>query len=405
VTNPQPGIIYVAYGQAARREAAASIRTLREHCALPVAVVGERVKGADCQLVFDEPGPGARWAKLNLDRLSPFERAVYVDADTRWRGGLGAGFEILADGWDLVIATSGRQGCDVMGHMTEADRALTLSDLGNCEPLQLQAGLFFFKRETTGGLFAAWRREWRRFREKDQGALLRALRCCPVRVWVLGGVWNRGGGEVVDHLFGTVNSEKWKVKSECGMEVMLGTKIFFDTEFTGLHQKTTLISIGCISEDGRKFYGEFTDYDTNQLDVWLVENVVKNLFQHSPSAEYGDLMLPEYAYIGDSEFIKEKLLDWFSQFGSVELWSDCLSFDWMLLSELIADRSNGYPRLPDNFLYHSPFDILTVFKVRGEDHDIKREDFAGIKDVEIREHNALWDAEVIKACYEKLMVK
>jgi len=39
------------------------------------------------------------------------------------------------------------------------------------------------------------------------------------------------------------------------------TKIFFDTEFTGLHQNTTLISIGLISECGKTFYAELTDYD------------------------------------------------------------------------------------------------------------------------------------------------
>lgn len=36
-------------------------------------------------------------------------------------------------------------------------------------------------------------------------------------------------------------------------------KIFFDTEFTGLHKDTTLISLGMISEDGRRFYAEFND--------------------------------------------------------------------------------------------------------------------------------------------------
>jgi len=35
------------------------------------------------------------------------------------------------------------------------------------------------------------------------------------------------------------------------------TRIFFDTEFTGLHKDTTLISIGLIAEDGRTFYAEF----------------------------------------------------------------------------------------------------------------------------------------------------
>ena len=30
-------------------------------------------------------------------------------------------------------------------------------------------------------------------------------------------------------------------------------KIFFDTEFTGLHKNTTLISIGLVTEEGKHF--------------------------------------------------------------------------------------------------------------------------------------------------------
>ena len=47
---------------------------------------------------------------------------------------------------------------------------------------------------------------------------------------------------------------------------MSKTKIFFDAEFTGLHQKTTLISIGFISECGKTFYAELTDYDKSQIN-------------------------------------------------------------------------------------------------------------------------------------------
>lgn len=47
---------------------------------------------------------------------------------------------------------------------------------------------------------------------------------------------------------------------------MLKTKIFFDTEFTGLHQKTTLISIGFIAETGETFYAELTDYNKSQIN-------------------------------------------------------------------------------------------------------------------------------------------
>ena len=53
-------------------------------------------------------------------------------------------------------------------------------------------------------------------------------------------------------------------------------KIFFDTEFTGLHQGTTLISIGMIAEDGRELYCELNDYDKSQIDDWLKNNVIAN---------------------------------------------------------------------------------------------------------------------------------
>ena len=38
-------------------------------------------------------------------------------------------------------------------------------------------------------------------------------------------------------------------------------KAFFDTEFTGLHKDTTLISIGIVMADGREFYRELNDYN------------------------------------------------------------------------------------------------------------------------------------------------
>ncbi len=175
-------------------------------------------------------------------------------------------------------------------------------------------------------------------------------------------------------------------------------KVFFDTEFTGLHQYTTLISIGLVTEYRQEFYGEFTDFDETQIDDWLRNNVLENLLPSSVS----ELSLPDYIYVGDSNFIKEALLKWFAQFDEVELWSDCLSYDWVLLSELIADRLSGYPVFPDNFLYHSPYDILTLMKIKGVGLNITREEFTGLDD-RWPKHNALWDAKVIKACYEKLM--
>jgi hypothetical protein len=196
------GVVYVAYGPAAYREAIASIESLRRHNDLPVAVIGERVAYTQ-HIPFVDPGPGARRAKLNIDRLTPVDQTLYLDGETRVRGDLTAGFDILADGWDLVIAPSGRQGHDVLGHLPERDRAFTLGYLENDEPLNLQAGAFFFQKyDATADLFANWRREYNRFQGQDQGALLRALKRSPVKVWILGQAWNSQQGELVQHLFG-----------------------------------------------------------------------------------------------------------------------------------------------------------------------------------------------------------
>lgn len=59
-------------------------------------------------------------------------------------------------------------------------------------------------------------------------------------------------------------------------------KIFFDTEFTGLHKETTLISIGMIAEDGRELYCELKDYDKTQIDDWLKDNVLTSLINTNP---------------------------------------------------------------------------------------------------------------------------
>lgn len=176
------------------------------------------------------------------------------------------------------------------------------------------------------------------------------------------------------------------------------TKVFFDTEFTGLHQNTTLISIGLIAETGQTFYAELTDYDKSQVDDWLQENVISKLylseFDNSSSAE-------KWTLKADREVVKNGLEKWFSKFEKVEVWSDCLSYDWVLFCQLFGHAFN----IPKN-VYYIPFDICTLFKVKGFDPDISREDFTKelFKDRKINKHNALYDAQVIRACYAKLQI-
>lgn len=186
------------------------------------------------------------------------------------------------------------------------------------------------------------------------------------------------------------------------MEYNIGTKVFFDMEFTGLHKDTTLLSLGMVAENGQEFYAELTDYDKSQIDDWLYKNVLKNF-------RFQDLCIHYQDYYSDQSWVemkndkvklRELLLKWLSQFNKVEIWSDCLSYDWVLFNDIFGHAFN----IPDNVCY-MPFDICTLFKMKGINPDINREKFANMKSKKGNKHNALWDAKVIRECYYKLSKK
>lgn len=178
-------------------------------------------------------------------------------------------------------------------------------------------------------------------------------------------------------------------------------KLFFDTEFTGLHQNTTLISVGIVSEDGRTFYAEFNDYDQSQIDKWLQENVIDRLQFTNISDENNEFYSIDNKDIlirSNKSRISLELTKWLSQFKEVEMWSDCLAYDWVLFNQLFGHAFN----IPKN-VYYIPFDICTLFKIKGIDPDISRDEFAEVIREENMKHTAASDAWVIKKCYEKLL--
>ena len=191
---PSNGVAYVVYGEKTQREAETSLKRLRANMPdVKTIVIHDRVDGlTDAQ--------ASRFAKVNLDKLTPFDHTLYLDADTRPQADLSSGFEMLADGWELVIAPSNNQGQDCLWHVGKEEREMTFKELGRT-PLQLQAGIFFFqKTPNIRRLFALWREEWERYHDQDQAAFLRALDKQPVKIWLLGRPWN--GGALVQHLYG-----------------------------------------------------------------------------------------------------------------------------------------------------------------------------------------------------------
>lgn len=173
--------------------------------------------------------------------------------------------------------------------------------------------------------------------------------------------------------------------------------VYFDTEFTGLHKGTTLISIGLIASNGKKFYAEIVDYDRSQVNDWIKENVINNLWAVSKTID--ECSKFEYYHLGTKEQIAQKLKEWFLEFDSVQLISDVAHFDMVLLIDLFG----GAFDLPKN-VNPSCHDInQDIAKFLGvterEAFDVSRECFLGIC-LSNEKHNALYDAEIIKEIYE-----
>ena len=185
--------------------------------------------------------------------------------------------------------------------------------------------------------------------------------------------------------------------------------MFIDFEYTGLHQTTTPISLGIISECGKTFYAEFTDYSKTQIDDWLLKNVIDNLCLDTLDNQAN---IHNWKIKGVTKNIKEALEVWLSQFEEVVVWSDCLSYDWVLFCNIWGHAFN----IPKN-VYYIPMDICTLFDDKNIDPDISREEYCEInsvmteertkglpKEVVFAKHNALWDAFIIRECYKKLTI-
>ena len=178
--------------------------------------------------------------------------------------------------------------------------------------------------------------------------------------------------------------------------------IYFDTEFTGLHKDTTLISIGLISEDNKTFYAEFTDYDESQVDDWIQTNVIDNLIIKNYGVQKDTWN--ETIVKGSKTLIKFYLSMWLSQFESVQLVSDVSHYDMVLFIDIFGSAWD----LPKNInpsCHDINQDIAECYNITEEQaFDMSREEILIDCEVNISgdKHNSLYDAKVIKESYERI---
>lgn len=184
--------------------------------------------------------------------------------------------------------------------------------------------------------------------------------------------------------------------------------LYFDTEFTGLHKDTTLVSIGIVAENEQRFYAEFSDYDESRCDDWIKENVIKHTILGGNEALAKRLGEDNNTTVilGNKEDIQHELGEWLSQFDSVQFVSDVCHYDMVLMIDIFGTAFD-LPKNVSAVCHDINQDIAKHYGIsEREAFDKSREDIiselcggfiAGDK------HNALYDAEVIKAIYKEVV--
>lgn len=171
--------------------------------------------------------------------------------------------------------------------------------------------------------------------------------------------------------------------------------VFLDTEFTGEHAATTLVSIGLVTLAGDELSIAFNDYDRSQVTDWLRENVINQIDEkETVSSPEGYRAL-------------RKFLDAYAGNDRLFVISAGLAQDLVLFLELFKYEREGAAQfharhdLPEYLSHHAFIDLNTLFRATGLTPPKDRADYAGMVEGPAA-HNALEDARVVRACFLKL---
>ena len=179
--------------------------------------------------------------------------------------------------------------------------------------------------------------------------------------------------------------------------------VFIDTEFTGEHAFTTLVSVGLVTLTGEQLYITLNDYDKTQVTNWLKKNVLNKIDQKKSVSK-------KKAYLEISSFLES-----YSQNEEICLVSAGKTHDMILLFQLFHQNSknnkffHSLHDLPDYLNHNKHLDLNTMFSLAGIKIGNKeqcqyscRDQYA---DIELKKenHNALYDARIVKECFLKLV--
>lgn len=203
------GIIYMAFGDKAATAVKRSVATLKRiGYSYPVVVVGDRPVDGFQFIQWDGVPPFDYTEKKNfqfragrikpfLYEKSPFDRTLYIDADTEFIQDIYAGFEML-DRNEMAITkeylTVGELYNKKLAgwEINLEERDYTIKQGISPKENFINSGVIFFKAcFNCQQVFDGWYREWNKFKQWDeQLALMRSINLSTVKVTRLEPCWN-----------------------------------------------------------------------------------------------------------------------------------------------------------------------------------------------------------------------
>jgi len=171
---------------------------------------------------------------------------------------------------------------------------------------------------------------------------------------------------------------------------------FLDCEFTGEHAFTTLVSLGIVGSGEEELYLTFDDYEKDQVTPWLEKNVLTYIDSSTCVSKREGFQ------------ILKKWLEEYSQGNPVSLITVGKTSDLTLLFELwhyefpMRKYFHALHCLPKYLNHSSHFDLPTMFYLAGLDPEMNRENFVKELQLSGKRHDALYDAKVVKACFNKI---
>lgn len=124
-------------------------------------------------------------------------------------------------------------------------------------------------------------------------------------------------------------------------------KYFFDTEFIERPCTIDLISIGMVSEDGREFYAESSEFDASKADDWIMQNVIAKLGPPDKRITRSEIGRRIINFIdGASDRHHAVPIDKPCPPTPPEFWAYYADYDWVVFCWLFGrmiDLPKGYP--------------------------------------------------------------